>query len=134
MIFMKSMISYEISECPPGYRLERTKLPINDNCVPCEYGTYRFDRSYANSSDRKCLPCHAKAECTGRDVAVANAGHLLMINISISHDNVFRCTRTRNMEIEEHRHSIKADSVEDGTLPLFSLSHIRSICTLALMS
>lgn len=74
----KGGMFYRILECPPGYALERSILPINDNCVPCEYGTYRFDRAYVNSSRPHCLPCHPKAECKGKDIVMANEGHFFM--------------------------------------------------------
>ena len=38
-------------ECPPGYELKRDEAyPINDNCLACESGYYRLDRTTMNSS------------------------------------------------------------------------------------
>jgi len=74
-------VFYRISECPPGHSLERSSVPINDNCLPCEYGKYRFDKSLLNSTRPHCLTCHAKATCKGRDVVEANEGDLLTSNV-----------------------------------------------------
>ena len=65
-----------VLECPPGHALEYDEaLPINDNCMPCEPGTYRLDPSTRDSSKEQCLSCDPRAKCPGKDAVEAVAGY-----------------------------------------------------------
>ena len=63
-------------ECPPGHSLEYDEaLPINDNCQPCERGTYRLDPCSRDSSMPHCVNCDPRATCPGGDIVEAVAGY-----------------------------------------------------------
>jgi Ca2+-binding EF-hand superfamily protein len=65
-----------VLECPPGYAiLYDEALPVNDDCQPCERGTYRLEPCWRNSSVPHCILCDPRATCPGRDVVEAVAGY-----------------------------------------------------------
>ncbi len=92
---------WRIVECPPGYLYQRDEeFADQDNCEPCERGTYLLQRTSSNSRF-PCLPCPVGGVCPGKNVVLSKENYWLRDkrqqralpeNRSSQRAEIFRCS------------------------------------------
>eukprot|EP00291_Cryptomonas_curvata_P017050 CAMPEP_0172169214 /NCGR_PEP_ID=MMETSP1050-20130122/10581_1 /TAXON_ID=233186 /ORGANISM="Cryptomonas curvata, Strain CCAP979/52" /LENGTH=1462 /DNA_ID=CAMNT_0012840247 /DNA_START=2726 /DNA_END=7114 /DNA_ORIENTATION=+ len=87
---------WRIVECPQGYLYYRDEEFANqDNCEPCEKGTYLLQQTSYNSRF-SCLPCPVGGICPGK-------------NIVLSKENYWLRDKRQQRAISENRSALRAE-------------------------